>query len=327
MRGVGVLLVAALALSGCSGHDEPPPHRVVSRAPQPAPSYDAGQPAAAAVLALVPQSATVITVTDWDAVRVQLGQPELTSESLMSDRNEFWRRAETESPALTRGMLREDGSEYELDYGFTQDDVDWEAHWTGPDGPGWALAFRPDLDLGGVREAINHEVGPLADGHLDAADHLAVSGTSQTDVWGNEPQWAPLVVDESEATYLHRGCVPLDEALGPDATAEDQDRLLAQHPITLTLRPLAGFAIGFGDHNATVRMAAGQADLFERLDVARDWPVPGFGSAWRSPVGDPGSGRMGYSLPDPPRAVALALTEELPFAVCNEVTPGAVPTG
>jgi hypothetical protein len=287
----------------------------------PAPAYDAKQPPAAAVLDLVPRTATVVTVTDWDRIRVQLGQPELTSESLHSDRTKFWQREETQAPALTQGMLRDHDSEYELDYGFTQDDVDWEAHWSGPDGTGYALAFRPGVDLAKVQLAIRQGVGPLADGRLQESRRLVVHGTSDVDVWGSEATWAPLVSDPAEATYLHRGCIPLQDALGPDATAEDEDRLLARHRINVTLRDLPGFAVSFGDHVATVRMPVGQPDLFERLHVAQDWPVADFGRAWRDGVGDPSSGRLGFSLPEPQPAVALALTGELPFGVCSEVTP------
>ena len=43
-------------------------------------------------------------------------------------------------------MLRADNTELMLDYGFTQDDVDWEAHFTGPEGNGFVLGVpaRPD---------------------------------------------------------------------------------------------------------------------------------------------------------------------------------------
>ncbi len=51
-------------------------------------------------------------------------------------------------------MLRPVNSELMLDHGFTQDDVDWEAHFTGPDGNGYVLAFRPDLDMAGVASAV-----------------------------------------------------------------------------------------------------------------------------------------------------------------------------
>ena len=154
------LVTAGFGLSGCQAEPAPePPRPLASVAPEPAPAYDGTAEPATAVLSLVPQSADTITVMDWDEVRVHLGLPDLTSEDLMTDRLAFWERARTETALLTDGLLRDDGSTLELDYGFTQDDVDWEARWTGADGPGYALALRPDLDLAGVRRAIEDEVG------------------------------------------------------------------------------------------------------------------------------------------------------------------------
>jgi hypothetical protein len=112
--------------------------------------------------------------------------------------------------------------------------------------------------------------------------------------------------------------VPLPDALGPDAGAEEQEALLAEHPVT-TLEPLEEFAVAFGDHDATVRVQPDRSDLFERLRIGEDWPVAGFPEAYVDGAADPASGRIGYTLPRPPAAVGLALLEELPFAVCEEV--------
>ena len=321
------LVTAGVGLSGCQAEPAPePPRPVASVPPEPAPAYDATAEPAEAVLSLVPQSADTITVTDWDQVRVQLGLPDLTSEDLMVDRSAFWERVRTEAALLTEGLLREDGSRLELDYGFTQDDVDWEARWTGEDGPGYVLALRPDLDLAGVRRAIEDDVAPLEDAELVAEDRLLVSGTSDVDVWGNEEAWAPLVDEPATATYLHRGCFPLNEALGPDAGAEDQEALLAEHPVT-TLDDLPGFALAYGDHTATVWVEPGRGDLFERLRIGEDWPVAGFADTYLNGAADPSSGRLGYALTDPPAAAGLALLGELPFGICAEVVPFEEPTG
>jgi hypothetical protein len=326
LRVVTALLVGLL-VAGCGDDDAPRrPPRLADLPPQPAPPFDRDAEPAEAVLSLVPQAADVVTVTDWDQVRVQLGQPDLTSEDLVSDRLEFWRRAGTEGAALTEGLLREEDSRLALDYGFTQDDVDWEARFTGPDGRGYVLALRPDLPLEGVRRAVADGVGPLAGAELRAADHLVVAGVADQDVWANETRWAPLVDQPATATYLHRGCVPLRAALGPDAGVEEQEELLAEHPVT-TLEPLAGFAVAFGDHDATVRVEPDRPDLFERLRIGEDWPVAGFPQAYVDGAADPASGRIGYSVPRPPVAVGLALLEELPFAVCDEVEPMEEPTG
>lgn len=324
---VAAVAAAWIGLSAC--HSEPPaepPRALVSVAPEPAPAYDATAEPAEAVLALVPQSADTITVTDWDAVRAQLGVPDLTSEDLRTDRFAFWERAATESPLLTDGLLRGEDSRFDLDYGFTQDDVDWEARWTGADGTGYAIGLRPDLDLVGVRRAIADGVGPLADAELLPADHLVVSGTADTDVWAGEEAWSALVVDPGTATYLHRGCVPLNEALGPDADAGDQAALLAKHPVR-TLDELAGFALTFGDHSATVRVDPDRSDLFERMRIGEDWPIAGFATAYVHGAADPSTGRLGYAVPEPPTAAGLALLGELPFAICPEVVPLDEPTG
>ena len=318
LRAVTALLVGLL-VAGCSEDPAPPQaSRPADVPPEPAPPFDGRAEPAEAVLSLVPQDAEVVTVTDWDLVRVQLGQPDLTSEDLMSDRLEFWRRVESEAAALTGGLLRGEESRLALDYGFTQDDVDWEARFTGEDGPGFVIALRPDLPLDGVRRAVADGVGPLAGAELRPADHLVVEQVADADVWGNESRWAPLVGEPATATYLHRGCVPLPEALGPDAGVEERDRL--RDPVT-TLDPLDGFALTFGDHDATVRVDPDRADLFDRLRVGEDWPVPGFPQAYVDGAADPASGRIGYSVPRPPVAVGLALVGELPFAVCDEVVP------
>jgi hypothetical protein len=225
-------------------------------------------------------------------------------------------------------MLRADNSEFLLDHGFTQDDVDWEAHFTGPEGNGYVVAFRPDLALGSVSRAVDAGAGPLDGARVIAEDHLVVAGTAEAGegVWASDPTWTGLVGEPAEATYLRRGCIPLNDALGPDAGVEEQQDLLSKHPVT-NLDDLPGFTVAFGDHNATVRMEPNRNDLFDRIDLGRHWPVPGFGDAFRSGVGDPGSGRIGYGVPRPAQAAALTLLEELPFAVCNEVTPIAEPTG
>jgi len=324
------LLLAALislGLGACQSSDSPePPRTLASAEPEPAPAYDEQAEPAEAVLSLVPQSADVVTVVDWDLVRAQLGQPDLTSEDLMTDRLAFWERASTEAALLTDGLLREDSSTFELDYGFTQDDVDWEARWTGEDGPGFALAFRPDLDLAGVRRAVEDGTGALAGATLDAEHRLLVAGTADADVWANEESWAPLLSEPSTATYLHRGCIPLNTALGPDADVEDQQALLAEHPVT-SLDDLAGFVIAYGDHHATVRVEPGRSDLFERLRAGEDWPTGEFPATYTNGAADPSSGRIGFTLPRPPAAAGLALLEELPFGVCNEVVPLEEPTG
>ena len=171
-------------------------------------------------------------------------------------------------------MLRTDNSELMLDYGFTQDDVDWEARFTGPEGNGFVLRFRPDLPAR-RRHPRRRGRGRTAGGRAgDAGDHLVVSGTAQADepVWANEPIWDPLLGEPAGSTYARRGCIPVKDALGSAADAEHLAAVDAAHPVHI-LDDLPAFSIGFGDHLATVRMEENREDLFTRLDVGRDWPT------------------------------------------------------
>jgi hypothetical protein len=53
----------------------------------------------------------------------------------------------------------------------------------------------------------------------------------------------------------------------------------------------------------------------------------GFGDVFTTPVVDPSTGRIGWTLDAPAAATGLVLTDVLPFAVCPEVTPMEEPTG
>jgi hypothetical protein len=304
------------------------PVRPTARLPG-TPAYDPRLEPAAAVLPYVPEDATTLTVTDLDEVRRQLGVPDLTGTAPMSDRVEFWRRAEREAPLLAEGLLRAGGSELVLDHGFTEDDVDWEAHFSGPGGNGYVLAFRPGLDMAVVAGAVSAGVGRLAGAIVRPAQHLVVSGVAADGAasWATDAALVGLVDERAEATYVRRGCVAFEEALGPDATAERQHAVLARHDVR-DLDDLPGFAVSFGDHVATVRLGRDRADLFDRLHLGDDWPAPeapAFGDGFTRGVGDPGTGRIGYALPRPPLAARLVLAQNLPFGVCNEVTPKAQP--
>lgn len=331
--GTPLAALACLVLTSCGGttNAERPAQPTEAAPTAIPPVVRSGGPAQ--VLALVPESATTLTITDLDAVRARLGVPNLTSADLMADRTAFWERAGKESVLLTDGLLREDNSAFMLDHGFTQDDVDWEARWTGPDGPGYALAFRPDLDLGGVRAAVKAGAGPLDKrSRVLAEDHLLVSGAAAAGdrVWAMDPAITDLVVAGEEAAYLRRGCIPVQEALGVDATYEDQEAVLAEHDVT-ELEPLEAVALTFKDEVVTARLGRDRTDLRERADLGPDWPVTGsigFNDGFTGmPVIDPRTGRIGYRLANPVAAANLTLTDLLPFAVCNEVVPFEEPTG
>ncbi len=327
VRPLGVsLLGAALALTAGCGREIPPPDAQPSPVHSPTttahPLFDPGLEPAEAVLAMVPGSATTLTVTDFDEIRKDLGVPDLTSDDPVSDRFDFWERARTEAPLLAEGMLRADNSEFLLDYGFTQDDVDWEAHFTGPEGNGFVLGL-PARPRPRPRVPCRRGRGRVARrGRVIAEDHLVVAGTAEdgVGVWAHDPTWTGLVGEPAEATYLRRGCIPLNDALGPDAGAEEQQDLLAKRPVT-NLDDLAGF---------TVALRRPQRDGPDGAEPRRplrpDRPRPGLAGAGipgRVPFGGrrPGSGRIGYAVPRPAQAAALTLLEELPFAVCNERHP------
>ena len=53
-------------------------------------------------------TATDLTVTDFDQIRLQLGVPDLTGGDPKRERDAFWRQAATEAPLLLGGMLRDD---------------------------------------------------------------------------------------------------------------------------------------------------------------------------------------------------------------------------
>jgi hypothetical protein len=334
---VAPVVVAAVAVVWLvrSGDEEP-----TTAGPGPAPSptvsvkpltpETALRPEVAA-LALVPIGAEYVTITDLDAIRARLGVPDLTSQDLMTDRQAFWDRAEREAVLLTDGLLRADNSELWLDYDVTEDDVDWEARFTGPDGAGYVLGFRPDQDMARVQAAVDAGVGPLGGATVRPDLHLLTLGTAEEGdaVWASDPAVVDLVPEPVESTYLRRGCIPFVDALGTDATFEDQDAVLAKHDVA-GLDDLPGVAVSFGDDVATAWLGPGRDDLVDRADLVTDWPTTGsigFGDGFSGdPSVDPSTGRIGFHVANPVAAANLTLTDLLPFGVCPDVTPLYVPT-
>lgn len=323
IRGVLGVGLVGLLLSGCGARaeqerGEAPPSAEAS--PQQA-ERDATPVDTA--LTFASPTADTVTVTDWDAIRARLDVPEMTSEDPITDRNAFWERVRTEAVTLTAGELSAQASRFELDAGFTRDDVDWEAHWTGPDGPGWVVAMRPDLDMSLVRKATRDGLLP-ADARIDG--RLVIANGAQSNGWSEA---ASLVEGEPEATYLRRGCAPLRDALGPDATVEDQDALLAKHDIE-ALGELEQYAVTFAGDTATARLGDDRDDLQERAELGDDWPRTG-PIGWPDAFGDgtanPGTGSIELTVRNEVAATGVTLNGELPFAVCNEVTPMEEPTG
>jgi hypothetical protein len=323
-----------LAVAACGEKEQLRPAPAPDGATYAVPDYTATRDLAPgrAALALVPAEATVVTVTDFDEARTQLGVPDLTSDDLMADRSDFWERAPRETVLLAEGMLRGATSELMLDHGFTQDDVDWEARWRTSEGPGWALGFRPDLDMAAVRRAVAADVAGLGVAEVDAQRHLVSSGAAGPgeESWGDRPDIEQLSdAAPAESTYYSSACVPVVQALGADADVRDLAKVTDAHDVT-DLEPLEAFSVGFSDGVATARLGMGRLDLFDRVEVGEGWPTADgltFTDGFTRATADPSTGRIGWTVADPATAARLTLTDLLPFAVCNEVTPIPEPTG
>lgn len=315
-----MLLAVALVGTACSGdHPEPeaaPP--VASEAPAPL-TYDATLEPAAAVLSLVPEDATLLTVTDFEQIRLDLGASTLTGEAPQSQRDEFWRRAGESTAALSEGLLRPVDEQLAAEFAFTQDDVLWEARFSGPAGDGWVLRFRDDLDMSLVQNAVTAGVPPLAGAEVGNGVHLAGAGVTldPEQSWAADAELPELVaVAPANATYVERSCIPFETAFGPGIRVE-----LATQPALdyAALDELGPFSVTFGGSLATARLGDGREDAFERLRLGEGLPStePEFGLGYRNGVVDPQTGRIGFDMGDPAVAADLAIDRQLPFAVCS----------
>jgi hypothetical protein len=294
------VLLSALAVRGCSD-DPPKPPTPAAPAPVAPPSYDPELEPAAAVLALVPPDAVTVTVTDFEQVRLQLGQPDLGQESGTAERAAFWQRADTERPLLSKGVLRPADGRLQSTYGFSQVDVAWEAHILDAEDAetGWVVAFREGTDMAAVERAVRADAAPLQGAEVDAALRLVTHGTADdpTQSWAADPTTTELVGLPATATYLHRGCL---EDTAPTSGAD--------------LDELDAFAVQFEGTLATARLGAGRQDLFTRMRLST--AAPEFAAGYDGGVADPSTGRIGFQMSDPPMAAALALERRLPFATC-----------
>lgn len=304
-----VCAVGALAVA-CS--DVPDPVVVgVESEPTAPPVYDPTLEPAAAVLALVPAEATVLEVTDFEQVRYQLGYGELTSGSDQAVTDRFAREAARRSPLLSPGLLR--GSGYSSRFGFSQDDVSWEAHFDGPAGEGYVVRFRDDLDMARVEEAAASPEGPLSGAVVVPSAGVAAVGATRepTASWAADPVLPTLVGEVAAATYVARECVDPAATLAGADEADLED---------LRLEPLGAFSVSFGAELVTARLGGARGDVFQRARLAETLPgvADGFTEAYADPVADPGGGRIGFQLGDAPEAARLAQERLLPFAVCAD---------
>ena len=313
---LGAALVAGL-VAGCSSDDEPVVVGTPAAAEPTEPAYDPSLEPAAAVLAIVPGDAEVLEVTDFDQIRLQLGFGDMTSDSDLADRRRFWRRAERTAPLLSPGLLRDPRARYEKRFGFSQDDVEWEAHFDGPSGEGYVVKFHDELPMRGVARAAATSTGPLAGATVVTAAHVAALGATRepTESWAAEPELVELVGQVAGATYVTRTCLEPDQVFG--AGVGD----LAPVPAADlgALDPLGPFSVTFGGSLVTVRLGSMRDDVFDRARLAGILPAtdPDFGLGYADPVADPQSGRIGYTLGDGPVAARLAREQLLPFAVCG----------
>jgi hypothetical protein len=291
------LLAAVLAVSGCSDDEPtPPPAAVASETPDPA--YDASLEPSAAVLALVPETAQTLTVTDFDQVKLELGLPDVANDSDPAEVQQLWDRAVAERPLLTTGMLRPADDQLRTTYGFSQVDVDWEAHFfdSGDQETGWVLAVRDGTDIAAVQKAVDDGTGPLAGATVDAEQRLVSSGATSdpTQSWAADAATVALVGLPASSTYVARACLPEDAG----ADVDDLDT----------------WSVQFEGSLVTARLGEGRHDLSERMRLGE--AEPGFTAAYDGGVADPRTGRIGYIMTDPAAAAKLALEHQLPFATC-----------
>jgi hypothetical protein len=295
------LLAAVLMMSGCSD-DKPPTPPAASPSETPDPTYDASLEPSAAVLALVPETAQTLTVTDFDQVKLELGLPDVADDSDPAALQEFWNRAVAERPLLTPGMLRPDEQQLRTTYGFSQIDVEWEAHFfdSADQEAGWVLAFRDATDMQTVQKAVDDGIGQLAGATVDAQQHLVSSGITSdpTQSWAADEETVAMVGLPANATYVARGCT---QSTGGETAAAGVDEL-------------DGWSVQFEGSLVTARLGEARHDLFTRLRLGSD--QPSFVSAYDGGVADPPTGRIGYMMADPAAAARLALEHRLPFATC-----------
>ena len=317
----------------CDGHasrtarGSPAPRRTTARA----------RSRAAAVLPCVPAAAT-----DADGHRPRRGTPPArrsrTSTSAGPDERPGGvlaaRRGRRGRRSSRGDCSATDNSELMLDHGFTEDDVDWEAHFTG-DAAAAASCSRsaPDLDMDAVAGAVRAGVGPLAGGDGAARPSTSCSPGVAAD---GAASWATDAGARGAGRRARGGDVrparlralpgrarPRRDRRGPGGGARPAGRARAGRPATASRCP----STTTSRRSGWARTARTSSTGSTSVTGGRPPTVAAFGDGFVRGVGDPGTGRIGYAVPRPPLAARLVLTEHLPFGVCNDVTPIAEPTG
>ncbi|GAA4816978.1 hypothetical protein GCM10025786_23950 [Nocardioides caeni] len=308
----------ALGLLTACAADPEPVHQKVDVVETPVPEYDASLEPSAAVLPLVPADVTTISVTDFDQLRLVLGFGALDSESPAGERDRFWTQV-PRTAALSTGLLRPVDERLRADFGFSSDDVAWEATWPEAEegSVAWIIAFHDDTSMAAVQRAVRAGVGLLSNAVVDTDRRLVSSAPlpEPADAWGADPALVAMSGRTAVATYLHRGCLEFDDVFGDGMEAQ----LAAAPAATMrALDELDAFTVAFGAELATVQLGPERGDAFDRARLADVMPEtePEFAQALSKPVADPASGRVGYTIGDAAAAAELATAQTLPFAVC-----------
>ncbi len=313
-HGVALLVLVAAVTAGCS--DEPEPYYPPAATADADTAYDASAEPSAAALSLVPDRASRLEVVDYDQIRLTLGYGELDGSAPADERAAFWRDARR--TGLAGGILRSVDDRLRGRFSLGQDDVAWEARYRGEATTGWVLVFHDDVPVPRIRRAVGAGVGPLAGAVVDGPRRIVSSAElpAADASWAAVPELHALVGREANATYVDRGCVPLDDIYGDGIV----DRLDGQAERDVaSLRALEGYSVALGSELVTVLLGPEREDAFTRLRLARHLPVldPEFGTVFGGGVASPADGELGYRMPAPRRTVEWIDARRLPFAACD----------
>lgn len=311
---MGAVLLAVVA-AGCAEETEPfhPPDPNEISAID---SYDPELEPSSAVLPLVPLEASRLQVTDFDQLRLTGGFGALDSSAPQRRRDRFWARM-PDTAALSQGLLRPVEDRLRNEFSLSQDDVAWEAQYAGG-ARGWVLAFHTDLPSGRIQRAIEAGVGPLQGATLDPEHNLVTSAEvpAADESWGSDLALVALGGREANASYLERGCVPLEDIYADDIV----NRLDGQSERDVaSLRELEAYAVYLGNELVSVRLGEEREDAFTRLRLAARLPQldPDFGRVFSGGVASPVDGELGYQLARPAVAAEWVADRRLPFAACK----------